>query len=440
MTSSFRLRRLLMLAVAPLAAFMVYGCGGGGGGSGSSGSGGGASSTSSSSQSSYVAAAPASVSTRSGVFRSDPVVAGLSGGAYAVAWTERMATTGAPDTSGAAILYRVVSATGVAQTIELTANTTTAGDQEKPAVQALDNGGFVLAWIDKGATGTEAPVVRAQVFDATGAKVGTEIRVNSRALATPNLASAPDVRLANAGTGFMVAFRERAADRTDVTIVDEVRAQLFTANGAVVGSELVLKGFQTGFIGGQVPAFTLAGLTDGTFALSYEEVNNTLGLMQGKVQLYSTAGAATGSAIALNGGQEALQPGVMRLTSGRFAAVWAQSGAVQTMHSQAYSGGGTSYGAALTVNTNLSVHANPRGAVGLSDGRYVVFYAYNSGLNGQVVTPEGTKPFPEFEISSSNVIDTVSPGAGSNGFAVVWTEPNERNTERPVMLRIYTRQ
>lgn len=440
MTISSKILRPLVLIVAPLAALMVYGCGGGGGGGGSSsggGTGGGSSSSSSASQSSYVASSPITVSTRSGVFRTETAVTGLSGGGYAVAWTERTVVAGSPDTSGSAILYRVISNTGATLTTELTANTTTAGDQEKPVLLGLSGGGFVAAWADRGAT---APVVRAQLFDANGVKQGSELRVNTRALSSSTVGTDTRVQLVSAGTGFMVAFRERAVNNTQVTTADEVRAQIFTATGATVGSELTLKGFPTGSIGGNVPAYTLIGLTDGTFALSYEEANNTLGLMQGKVQLYTAAGAASGNPIALNGGLEAMLPALVSLNSGRFAAIWSQRTTVQSLRAQAYSGAGAAYGTAATVNANAALSASYYGATGLSNGGYAVVYGYNSGLTGQLMSDDGTKLFTEFEITTATSFNGVNLGSGPNGFAVVWTEPNARNTDQPVILRIYNRQ
>src|SRR5262245_57960937 len=53
-------------------------------------------------------------------------------------------------------------------------NTTTAGIQGSCEIAGLVGGGFVAVWEPKSGTGTKAEI-RAQRFDATGVKVGSEI-------------------------------------------------------------------------------------------------------------------------------------------------------------------------------------------------------------------------------------------------------------------------
>ncbi len=54
---------------------------------------------------------------------------------------------------------------------ELLVNTSTAGDQTGAAVTALQDGGFVIAWLDKGSV---VDIIRFQRFDALGNMVGAE--------------------------------------------------------------------------------------------------------------------------------------------------------------------------------------------------------------------------------------------------------------------------
>ncbi len=58
---------------------------------------------------------------------------------------------------------------------ELLVNSTTFGQQNQSSVVALTDGGFLVAWRDEGPSDS---VIRAQRFDATGARVGTEFVVN----------------------------------------------------------------------------------------------------------------------------------------------------------------------------------------------------------------------------------------------------------------------
>jgi hypothetical protein len=56
-------------------------------------------------------------------------------------------------------------------------NSTTSFDQRAPVVTSLQNGGYVIAWIDETGTGTSA--IKFQRFDGLGNKVGAETAVPS---------------------------------------------------------------------------------------------------------------------------------------------------------------------------------------------------------------------------------------------------------------------
>ena len=62
---------------------------------------------------------------------------------------------------------------------ELTANTSTVGNQFDPAVTGLANGGFVVTWHDlqTAADDPSAAAVRGQVFVGDGGKVGGQFLV-----------------------------------------------------------------------------------------------------------------------------------------------------------------------------------------------------------------------------------------------------------------------
>ena len=67
---------------------------------------------------------------------------------------------------------------------EFLVNTTTLLTQFDPVVTTLANGRFAVAWSDLSLTGgdTSGSAVRAQVFDADGARIGDEFLVNTTTL------------------------------------------------------------------------------------------------------------------------------------------------------------------------------------------------------------------------------------------------------------------
>jgi hypothetical protein len=60
---------------------------------------------------------------------------------------------------------------------EFLVNTSTQNTQSYPTITALTNGGFVVSWRDE--SGLDGASIKAQVFDATGSKVGGEVLVNT---------------------------------------------------------------------------------------------------------------------------------------------------------------------------------------------------------------------------------------------------------------------
>src|SRR4051794_8726298 len=64
---------------------------------------------------------------------------------------------------------------------EFLVNTATLNYQFGSSVTALSNGGFVVTWLDTSGEGGDSSStgVKAQVFDASGAKLGTEFLVNT---------------------------------------------------------------------------------------------------------------------------------------------------------------------------------------------------------------------------------------------------------------------
>jgi serralysin len=101
-------------------------------------------------------------------------VAGLTGGRFVVAWQDDSGTLG--DSSGTSIKAQLYEANGTAVGGEFLVNTAIAGTQGSVDIAALNGGGFVATWSDASSNSGD---IKAQLFDAAGAKVGTEFQVNT---------------------------------------------------------------------------------------------------------------------------------------------------------------------------------------------------------------------------------------------------------------------
>ena len=82
------------------------------------------------------------------------------------------------DGSGEGIYARIFNANGTAKTSEFRVNTETLNDQTDPAIEALADGGFIISWESSGQDGSGKGIY-AQRYDSSGAKFGTEFKVNS---------------------------------------------------------------------------------------------------------------------------------------------------------------------------------------------------------------------------------------------------------------------
>ena len=125
--------------------------------------------------------------------QSTPAIAALSDGRFVVAWTDSSAT--GSDTSGAALRAQIFNADGSKFGSEFLVNTTTTGDQDTPTITALANGNFVIAFEDGPFNSGN---VRARLFDADGNAIASDFLVNT---ATTGLQDVPKIA-ALAGGGF----------------------------------------------------------------------------------------------------------------------------------------------------------------------------------------------------------------------------------------------
>ena len=163
-----------------------------------------------------------------------PQITSLVGGGFVVTWRDTSFGDGgaAGDISGYAIKAQVFTAAGTMTRTEILVNTATENDQTVAQVTALSNGGFVVVWQDTsfgvgGATGdASSNAVKAQLFTAAGAPVGSEILVNT---ATANGQNAAQITALSDG-GFVVTWTDNSVSGGDASS-SAVRAQVFTAAG-----------------------------------------------------------------------------------------------------------------------------------------------------------------------------------------------------------------
>lgn len=93
-----------------------------------------------------------------------PTVTGLVNGGFVVSWFDNAETIG--DASGTSIKAQVFTAAGAKVGSEFLINTQTANGQRQPTITGLTNGGFVVSWFDRSGTlGDNSGVsIKAQIY------------------------------------------------------------------------------------------------------------------------------------------------------------------------------------------------------------------------------------------------------------------------------------
>jgi hypothetical protein len=138
---------------------------------------------------------------------------------------------------------QIFNAAGAKVGGEFLVNTTTSGVQDMPTVAALASGGFVVAWEDASGLGGDArgTGIKAQVFSAAGAKIGSELLVNTT---TALDQTAPSIAPMSSG-GFVVAWQDMSGLDGDASGAS-IKAQMYDVNGATLGGEFLINGTTAG--------------------------------------------------------------------------------------------------------------------------------------------------------------------------------------------------
>ena len=154
-------------------------------------------------------------------YQEEPCVAAISGGGFAAIWSGK----GSGDVSG--IFGRRYDSSGTPLSSEFLVNTHTANQQTSPAVAALPDGGFLVAWESAGDQDGSATGIYAQRFDASGSTVGSKFLVNTT---TTSFQQYPAIGVGSDGR-FVIAWQSNLQDGSQHGIY----AQRYSAGRSGVG-------------------------------------------------------------------------------------------------------------------------------------------------------------------------------------------------------------
>ena len=221
-------------------------------------------------------------------FHHDPQLATLAGGTIAAVYEEQY-----EDATSWEINGQLLTQQGAKIGTAIPVNTADAGYQEEPSIAALAAGGFVVTWTDFGAQ-LESPTstVRAQLFDASGARVGTEFVVDSAAAGGQRHSSVA----ALGGGGFVVVWQDTSTAAESGT---DVRGQIFDAAANKVGGEFTV----ATTVAGEQTLPIVRATASGGFIVTWSDNSGVGGDSSGygvKAQLFDSTGATIGGEFLLN--------------------------------------------------------------------------------------------------------------------------------------------
>ncbi|MCU0644745.1 MAG: T9SS type A sorting domain-containing protein [bacterium] len=223
-----------------------------------------------------------------------PKVAGLSQGGFVVSWTHFH-----PVSFGGSIFYQLFDASGAKKGSELAVDKNTQSIQWQSSIAPLINGGFVLSWI----TG-----LYGQLFDAAGIKIGNKFQINKLAY---NFSSSS---LLNGG--FIICW-----DNYEENVWKKsVWCQLFDSFGVKQGNEFQANTYNEN----DQAASAVVGLSDGGFIVCWQSWRSGGSGNDICGQLYNASGAKVGREFQINSTSISDQenPCVAGLPNGGYVVCW----------------------------------------------------------------------------------------------------------------------
>lgn len=161
-------------------------------------------------------------------------VAALAAGGYVVVWPST--ATAGNDASSFSVQARRVSSTGVPQGSQFQVNTTTTGAQDYPSVEALDDGGYFVAFTSPN-TGL-GPELRGRRYASNDSPSGNDFRVNTTTAGTKS-----DTEVVRGWDGALLLLWK---DEEGLGELGEIRARLFDRNLSAAGNDFRVNTYTPG--------------------------------------------------------------------------------------------------------------------------------------------------------------------------------------------------
>lgn len=344
----------------------------------------------------------------------------LSASRFLVTWVDgSLAGAG----GGSAIKAQLYNANGARLGLEIAVNTTTTGRPFEPVAAALPGGGFVIVWTDYSDGDGSDATIKGRVFSGLGKAVGEEFTVNT---ATADLQFQPDIASLTSG-GFVVTWTDAsrgvggASGDNDGTAI---KAQRFDSLGVALGDEILVNSA----IASSQDNPAVSGLPDGGFAVTWVDLSRGVGGATGdtssraiKAQIFAADGARRGEEILVNTQTNSTQdaPDIARLGADQLIISWRDWGNGLATKTQVLDVAGNKIGeetTALATGQDASL-------TGQANGHVILTWAEPDAVRARVISANGGI-FDEVLANTVTQARSTRPVAASlgSGIAVVWTD------------------
>ena len=248
-------------------------------------------------------------------------------------------------------------ASGASLGAEFRVNTTTAGDQNHADVAIAADGSFIVTWDLGGASAR----VMMQRFDVTGATIGGEVQVSQGASGSQDTAM-----ISIAADGRFAVVWESSQNGTD-----DVFARRYSADGTALGNEFQVNTTSTGTQNFAAIAMDARG----RLAVTWESSQS--GSLDVYLRVYDGAGMSLSGEVLVNQTTTNTQSQSRVAVDGRgnIAVTWTsnnQDGSQHGVYARRFSGAGIAVGNEFRVNTTTATEQWYSSIAVAADGRLVI--------------------------------------------------------------------
>ena len=356
----------------------------------------------------------------------NPSIAILTNGDFVVTWDSN-----SQDRSYKGVYAQIFNPNGQKVRSEFRVNSHTANSQSNPSVVLLINGNFVITWTSNAQDGY-GDGVYAQIFNSSGAKVGSEFQVNTYTYGNQWI---PSIASLNNGN-FVVTW---PSDSQSYFL--GVYAQIFNINGRKVGPEFRVNNYRND--NQNKPSIT--SLFNEGFVITWQSENQDESGYGIYGQIFHSNGSKMGSEFQVNTytNSDQLYPSVTSLTNGNIVVSWTsnyQEGDTSDsynqrgVYAQIFTPSGQKIRSEFQVNTYTSSHQQRSSVAALTNGNFVISWisalqdGSQNGVYAQIFNSSGGKVEHEFRVNSYTNRNQLHPSITSSsggGFIITWQSYNQ---------------